>query len=215
MIAFAYCHTGPKMSAMYSGLVEGLVKNIREVMPEETILFLTDDHTPIFKGVNQVLRIPRTMGLMTWRLKCHQMAHEMAKEIIFVEPDVRFRESVTADFTGEFDIAVTTRESVVTLDNERLNTPFTLGMTFSRSGEFWRQAKLHCQTLSNKDQDWFGDMLSIAHVIEHCGFGIKYLDGAIFNHVVNDPNKPTDAKVLHYKGKRKSWLFPQAQECAA
>lgn len=212
MIAFAYCHTGPKMAALYSGMVEGLIKNVREVMPGESILFITDDHTPLFKGVSQVLRIPRTVGLMTWRLKCHQMAHEMANEIIFVEPDVRFRESVLDAFTGEFDVAVTDREQEVLLENERLNTPFTLGMTFSRNAEFWRQAKLHCQTLSPKDQDWFGDMLSIAHVIEHGGFGVKYLDGAVYNHVVNDPSKPTDAKVLHYKGKRKAWLFPMVEE---
>lgn len=213
MIAFAYCHTGPKMSAMYSALIEGLIKNVREVMPEQTILFLTDDDTPIFKGVNQVLRIPRSVGLMTWRLKCHQMAHEMAQEIIFTEPDVRFCSPV--EFSGDFDIAVTTREQEVTLENERLNTPFTLGMTVSRSGEFWRQAKLHCQTLSPKDQGWFGDMLSIAHVIQNGDFKVSYLDGSTYNHVVNDPNKPTDAKVLHYKGKRKTWLFPLAQECAA
>lgn len=213
MIAFAYCNTGPKMTALYSGLIGGLIKNIREVMPEEQILFLTDDHTPMFKGVNAILRIPRTVGLMTWRLKCHQMAHEMEKEIVFVEPDVRFRAPIQEGFQDEFDVAITSREKDCWLDDERINTEFTFGLTFSRSGEFWRQCKLHCQTLGAEDQDWFGDMLSIQHVIKSGDFGVKMLDGSIYNHVVNDPDKPTEAKVLHYKGKRKAWLFPRAQEC--
>jgi hypothetical protein len=212
LIAFAYCHTGPKMAALYSGMVEGLVKNIKEVMPGESILFITDDHTPVFKGVSQVLRIPRTVGLMTWRLKCHQMAHEMANEIIFVEPDVRFQASVLDGFDGGFDVAITSREPECRLDNERINTDFTFGMTFSRSGEFWRQCKIHCQTLSPEDQDWFGDMLSIDHVVKSGAFNVKLIDGSVYNHVVNDPSKPTDAKVLHYKGKRKAWLFPRASE---
>ena len=199
------------MTAMYSALIEGLVCNIKEVMPDQQIMLITDDHTKV-KGVNHILRVPRTVPLMTWRLKCHQMAHEHSDEIIFVEPDVRFRESVLPYFTGEFDVALTTREPVVALDNDRINTKFTLGMTLSRSGEFWRQAKLFCQTLNQEEQDWFGDMISVGHVIESKDFGVKMLDGAIYNHVVNDPNSPTDAKVLHYKGKRKAWLFPVAVE---
>lgn len=212
MIAFAYCDAGPKMTAMYGALIDGLVRNVKEIMPHQEIMLITDDHTRMMKGVNHVLRIPRTVPLMTWRLKCHQLAHERFDEIVFVEPDVRFQADVMPEFDGDFDVALTTREPVVALDNDRINTKFTLGMTFSRNGEFWRKAKLHCQTLNQEEQDWFGDMISVGHVIEHCGFGVKMLDGAIYNHVVNDPNSDTDAKVLHYKGKRKAWLFPVAVE---
>jgi len=214
MIAFAYSDTGPKRSALYGALAEGMVQNIKEFMPDQEILMLTDDKTPIVKGVNGVLRIERTMQLMTWRLKCHQLAHSMADEIVFVEPDVRFQANIMDDFDRSVDVAVTTREKEVTLDNKRINTPFTLGMTFSRSAEFWREAKLYCQTLTAEDQDWFGDMLSIAHVIDGGKFNVAKMDGAIYNHVVNDPDLPTNAKVLHYKGKRKTWLFPSVEEAA-
>lgn len=214
MIAFAYCNTGPKMSALYAGMIEGLIKNIKDVMPKQQITMITDEHTPVFNGLNHLLRVDRKVGLMTWRLKCHQMAHEMFEEILFVEPDVRFREDVMDGFAGDFDVALTTREPEVALNDERINTAFTFGMTFSRNGEFWRQCKLFCQTLSPEDQDWFGDMLAIAHVVENGAFRIKMLDGAVYNHVVNDPRAPTTAKALHYKGKRKAWLFPQAEEAA-
>ena len=216
MISFAYADTGPKMTALYRALADGMIASASAAMPDEQIVLLTDDTTPVFKGIDKVLRVERTMPLMVWRLKCHQVAHSLGEEILFVEPDVRFNEGVMEVFSNHFDIAITTRESAVTLENERRNTPFTLGMTFSRSAEFWRQAKLHCQTLPEAEQGWFGDMLSIAAVIESSQFNVQKLDGAVYNHVVNDPNEqPTGAKALHYKGKRKAWLFPQAIEEAA
>lgn len=214
MIAFAYIDTTPDNIASYRALVVGMVDSIRKTMPEQEILLLTDDTTPVFKNVNAVLRIPKTMGLMTWRLKCHQVAHSVADEILFVEPDVRLQADVMDVFAKPFDVAVTSRETEVLLENKRINTPYTLGMTFSRSQDFWREAKLFCQTLDEKDQDWFGDMLSIANVIQGGKFNVEVLDGAIYNHIVNDPALPTSAKALHYKGKRKVWLFPKAEEAA-
>ena len=215
MIAFAYADTGPKMTALYRALSEGMIASARAAMPNEQILLVTDATTPPFKGIDKVLRVERTMPLMVWRLKCHQVAHSLGDEILFIEPDVRFNEGVMHVFGVGFDIAITTREQEVMLENERRNTPFTLGMTFSRSAEFWRQAKLHCQTLPEQEQGWFGDMLSIAAVIESAQFNVHQLDGAVYNHVVNDPNEqPTGAKALHYKGKRKAFLFPQAEEAA-
>ena len=212
MIAFAYARAAPTLSAMYETLSEGLVANLRNVFPEEEIAMITDNDTPIIKGINKVLRIERTQPLMVWRLKCHQMAHTMADKIMFVEPDVRFMDNVLREFTDDFDIAITTREDKLKI--ERKNTKYTLGMTFSRSAEFWREAKIFCQSLDEKDQAWFGDLQSVAHVIDGGAFKVKVLEGSIYNHVVNDPSMLTDAKVLHYKGKRKQWLFPQVTEAA-
>ena len=215
MIAFAYADTGPKMTALYRALADGMIASARAAMPDEQIVLLTDDTTPMFKGIDKVLRVERTMPLMVWRLKCHQVGHTLGDEILFVEPDVRFNAGVMEVFSNAFDIAITTRERAVTLENERRNTPYTLGMTFSRSAEFWRSAKIYCQTLPVEEQGWFGDMLSIAAIIDEGQFNVRQLDGAVYNHVVNDPNEaPTGAKALHYKGRRKAFLFPQAEEAA-
>ncbi len=215
MIAFAYARTSPKVAALYQALADGLVANIREVMPREEILMLTDDDTPIVKGVHHVMRIDRSVPLMVWRLKAPQMAHGLADDILFTEPDVRFRADVSRDFPADCEIAVTRRESAGALENKRRNTPYLLGMTFSRSAEFWRDAKRYCQKLPAEDQDWFGDMLAIADTIDRGGYLVAKLDGAVFNHVPNDPAEELTAKVVHYKGKRKAWLFPMATEAVS
>ena len=214
MIAFAYAEAGPKNAAMYRSLISGMVMSIRDTMPDEEIIMLTDDDTPVVKEVNGIIRIPRTMPIMTWRLKCHQVAHAIGENILFTEPDVRFKANVMGEFARDFDVAMTTREEAVLLDNEEINTPFTLGMTLSKSDEFWREAKLYCQTLDAKYQDWFGDIMAIAHVVNGGKFNVEILDGGEFNHVVNDPAEQSDAKVLHYKGKRKNFLFDVIKEAA-
>ena len=211
MIAFAYCDTGPKFTAMYRTLLDGLIPNLRSVMPDEQILMVTDEKSPIVKGINQVLRVDRTMPLMTWRLKAHQMAHQMGEEILFTEPDVRFSANIMAEMPPG-DVVVTTREDEVRLEDCDKDTDFTLGMTYSRSAEFWREAKLICQSLDEKNQNWFGDMIAIAKVIKEGSFNVAMLDGAIYNHVINDPFAKQSARVLHYKGKRKQWLLPHGAE---
>lgn len=213
MIALAYADLTPDRSALYRGLISGLIDNINTVCPGEKLLLLTDDTTPLISGVSQVLRVPRTMGLMTWRLKCHQLAHGVADEILFIEPDVRFSENVMSEFAaGDFDVSITTREAEVILADDRIASNYGFGVMYSKSQDFWREAKLYCQTLSEKYQNWFGDMLAIEHVLDSGQFRVKVMPGAIYNHVVNDPCETSDAKVRHYKGKRKAWLFDQAVE---
>lgn len=212
VIAFAYAYGGNEKSPLYQALCDGLISNIREVMPDREILMLTDENTPAIEGVNSVLRIPMGIPLMTWRLKCHEVAHAVADNILFTEPDVRFQCDMMNEFAGEFDIAVTTRESKVTLDGEDLYVPYTLGVTFSKSQQFWRDAKVCCNGLERKYQDWFGDIMAFAKVIDSGKYNVLTLDGAVFNHVVNDPSEPVTAKALHYKGKRKGWLFDHAME---
>lgn len=208
-IAFAYCESTPELNALYSGLLPGMVKNMRE-MTEAPILQLSDEHTPIVKGVSAVLRIDK-LPLMVWRMKAHQMAHSQAEEIYFVEPDVRLRADVLDVFEQSFDIAITPRETGVMWGDEALPT-YTLGSTFSRSDEFWREAKIYCQTLPERDQHWIGDLRSVAHVIEGGKYRVVELDPSIYNHIPNELVEKSEAKVLHYKGKRKSWLFPQIVE---
>ena len=214
MIAFACAHGGPKTHLLYQALLEGLVKNLREVCPREKLLYVTDDDMPKLFGVD-TMRITRNMPLMTWRLKAHQFAHAHADEILFVEPDVRLRGNIMGEFADkDFDIAVTPREGDVFLEGEKLKAPYTQGTTFSRSPNFWREAKLYCQTLPEKEQGWFGDLYSIAHVID-CGmYRVKKLDGAVYNHIPNDPREVVTAKAVHYKGKRKAWLLPHVMEAA-
>ena len=218
-IAFAYAAVSKGMHMLYSSVAEGMTENLREKFPHLPILMVTDDATPPIKGVHKIFRVDRNVPLMTWRMKVHQMAHQMAEEILFLEPDVRIVDANLMEVFDkkDFDVAITGREIDVMWEGEMISKtcPYTLGATFSRSAEFWRECKLACQKLDAKDQEWIGDMKALAEVVNSGNFKVKVLDGSVYNHVPNDPHEAQTAKVLHYKGKRKDWLLPRATEAAA
>ena len=215
-IAVPYCNAIPQHYELYSALMGGLVENIRSVM-QVAIILITDDEQPAAWGRMHVLRVPKQGPLMVWRLKAHQMAHTLADEILFVEPDVRLSENVFDVFEDQdFDVALTTRICRAKFNGVEFTerAPYTLGCSFSRNGEFWRQAKIHCESLPEDERKWMGDMFSVAAVAKSGVFKVKELDGRVYNRVPNDPQDTDGAKTLHYGGKRKDWLFPRAQEAA-
>ena len=212
MIAFAYANMHDALAPIYRACADGLVANIREVMPQERVLHITDDETEPVRGCD-VLRVKRKVGLMSWRLLGHCMAHGGADEILFTEPDVRFNCNVMDVFKDAFDVTVCGREFRTSLKGVELTDPYTFGMNFSRSGDFWKDTAKYCLTLSPQEQVWGGDMKAVAHVVKGGAYRVKELDAAIFNHVPATMQDKS-GNAVHYKGKRKTWLFPQVAEAA-
>ena len=219
IIAFAYADTIPRLASLYRGLAEGLVKNVNRVMPGVDVVHVADNETPAIPGVNGVLRVNRKVPLMSWHMLCHHFAHTLADEVLFTEPDVRFRDSILHVFDDpDFEVAVTEREvdSIWNLDgtNVKLSdaAPYTLGTTFSRSPEFWKEVTKHCLTLGDREQHWIGDMLSLWAVMQTGRYKVKVIPGPIYNHIPCSREDACDVKVLHYKGMRKEWLFEGVRE---
>lgn len=221
IIAFAYADAIPRLTPIYRGLAEGLCENIKEVMPGTRIVHVTDDATNPLEGPDDRLIVKRDVPLMTWHMRCHQMAQSLGEEVLFTEPDVRFRQEILHVFDDpDFDIAVTEREvdSVWDINGQKVMlsdvAPYTLGTTFSRKAEFWKDVTEHCATLGDKEQHWLGDMLSLWAVMQTGKYKVKVIPGPIYNHIPCSREDKCDVRVLHYKGMRKEWLFTQAREAA-
>lgn len=219
VIAFAYADAIPRLSPIYRGIAEDLVVNIKAVMPGIPVFHVADEKTVPIPGA-EVLRVERDVPLMTWHMKCHREAQSLGDEVLFTEPDVRFRSEILHVFDEPFDIAVTEREvdSTWTIDGQKVMlsdvAPYTLGTTFSRSREFWDDVTKHCATLADKEQHWLGDMLSLWAVMQTGKYKVKVIPGPIYNHIPCSREDSCDVKVLHYKGMRKEWLFPGLREAA-
>jgi hypothetical protein len=218
VVAFAYADAIPRLSALYRGLAEGLCQNVRQVMPGVEIVHVSDKDTAPLEGPHKRLEVARDVPLMTWHMRCHEQAQALGGEILFTEPDVRFRADVLDVFDDDFDIAVTEREVDSTWDVEGQKlmlsdiAPYTLGTTFSRSAPFWGEVTAHCATLRMKEQNWIGDMLSLYAVMQTGRYNVKVLSGPIYNHIPCSRDDACPVKVLHYKGMRKEWLFQGVKE---
>lgn len=221
VVAFAYADAIPRLSPLYRSLAEGLCQNVRTVMPDVEIVHVTDEETLPLNGPHKRLHVKRDVPLMTWHMQCHQEAQSLGGEVLFTEPDVRFKANILDVFDDPgFDIAVTEREvdSTWTLDGKKVMlsdvAPYTLGTTFSRSAEFWREVTEHCATLGDKEQHWLGDMLSLWAVMRRGRYKVKVIPGPIYNHIPCSREDSCDVKVLHFKGMRKEFLFPGVREAA-
>ena len=221
IIAFAYADAIPRLSPIYRTLAEGLCANIKDVMPGTRIVHVTDEATLPLHGPDERLHVKRDVPLMTWHMRCHQMAQGLADEVLFTEPDVRFKSEILHVFDDpDFDIAVTEREVDSTWDINGQKVmlsdiaPYTLGTTFSRSSEFWREVTEHCATLGDKEQHWIGDMLSLYAIMQTGKYKVKVIPGPIYNHIPCSREDACDVKVMHFKGMRKEWLFTEAREAA-
>jgi hypothetical protein len=206
-IAFAYIDVLPDLAPMYRACAEGLANNVWDVF-ELKPLHITNDKTTPIKGCD-VLRVDIDERPMTWRLLAHQYAHALDDEILFTEPDVRFRENILHCFQKEFDVAFTDREEETIYGGEKTTevAPYTQGSTFSRSAEFWADCVEYCKTLPHKKQLWFGDMLAVAHVVKSDKYNVGIFPASKLNHIPKS-KEDTNHPVVHYKGKRKAWLFP-------
>ena len=222
VIAFAYADAIPRLSPLYRGLAEGLCRNVREVMPGTKIVHVADAETDIIEGADEKLDVKRDVPLMTWHMRCHKEAQGIADEVLFTEPDVRFKSEILHVFDDTaFEIAVTEREvdSTWNIDGNKVLlsavAPYTLGTTFSRSQEFWADVEAHCAGLPAKEQNWIGDMLSLYAVMQTGKYKVKVIPGPIYNHIPCSREDKCDVKVLHYKGMRKEWLFTGVREAVA
>ena len=210
VIAFVYADIKTsRLRNVYAPLADGLVENIQSVMPGVKIIHLTDEDTPAVKGCD-ILRIKRKVPPMSWRLIVQSLAHAVEDEILFTEPDVRFNENVLDVFEKDFDVTVADREERAVFRGREV-LPITLGANFSRSGQFWTDCAKHCLTLERKEQIWGGDITSVSHVMPR--YNVLTLPAESYNHVPKT-REDRSGKMLHYKGNRKSWLFPEMKEAA-
>ena len=220
VVAFAYSDSIPRLSPLYRGLAEDLVVNVNSVMPGVPIYHVRDDKTEPIPGAHTLL-VSSDVPLMTWHMKAHREAQALGEEVLFTEPDVRFKADVLDVFDDpEFDVAVTEREVDSTWDLNGTKVllsavaPYTLGTTFSRSRQFWDDVTAHCMTLPAKEQNWIGDMLALWAVMQTGKYRVKVIPGPIYNHIPCSREDACEVKVLHFKGMRKEWLFHGAREAA-
>lgn len=216
IVAFAYADTHKTLVPLYRGCAEGLVENVKTIMPGATVLHIADDDTKAIKGAN-VLRVPRKVGLMSWRLIAHHMAHALEDEILFAEPDARFKFDVRDELRDlGADVTLTDRECDVAWGVTTMKeiAPYGFGVSYSRCPDFWKDAAKHCLKLSEREQTWIGDMLGVKAVFDEGKYNAKITSGRVYCHSPCSENDECDVRVLHYKGARKSWLFPIAAEAA-
>jgi hypothetical protein len=192
-------------------LADAMVRSIRAAMPGVEVFQFSNESSGILHGVSGYFR---KEGKNTKRLRLEHYAAE--GEWLFIDTDCWVQGDLRDVFNREFDIAIANRDgSLLDMEvgsNFMLKMPHNLGVVFSRCPEFWSDALATWEAYEDrtKEEIW-SDQLAVCDTIKAGKFNVLVLDGGEFNLSPKKRDQFVDgAKVLHYKGARKTWMLERA-----
>ena len=190
-------------------LAKRMIASVREHMPDVIITQLTDTRTRALAEVDEVRRIDgANYGYLVYK----HMA-TLPEPFIRLDYDMIVQGDLT-HVLEDTDLAFNTHsDPVVTRSDWGMKYPYATCLWAARNGgkEFAESFRgLHI--ISGRD-DWLGLVPSVNEAIEASTLNIRMLEGYIYNYTPKDRNdRPKEALVIHYKGKRKAWMLPEGHE---
>lgn len=195
-----------------------MVASVRKVLGAVRIVQFTDGNTPKVPGVNNVIRKSfQDRLLMSFRLE--HMADFDHEEAIFLDTDIVVMHDIRFVFERDFNVALTRRGGTIQLlaadpyakyfpsGNVVDYMPYNSGVIFSTANDFWARCLELCRSLPTELQIWFGDQIAIKAVADSGDYMVADLSCDEFNYSpVSAEDRPENAHILHFKGKRKEWM---------
>ena len=195
-------------SSMGYVLADMMIRSAREWMPGVEIVQFSDEKSSKLYGVD---RIERKDGQNIMRLRLEH--YTISGEWLFVDTDLLTQGDVRGVFDSEFDIAVADRVGSILpseIGGEFMSCmPYNLGVVFSRSPEFWREALKRWELFSDTVKaDIISDQLAVCETIKESKFKVKVLPGIPYNlSPMSEEQDTSNALLVHYKGARKFWMM--------
>lgn len=184
-------------------MAQHLIASAKRVMPDVEVWQLTDGDAPKVRGIDGCIRLAGQMPMAVRRMKLHSMLHG---EWLFVDTDVVIQKDIRHVFESPFLVAVTDRVgSLWEHSPDVKDMPYNMGVTFSRSPEFWEEVVKRLQKLEPHLQQWCGDQLVVCQMAKEKLQ--KVLPGHIYNFTPGTRDEDrSHAAIVHYKGSRKDWV---------
>lgn len=202
MIGFLYVDCG---KPDYAAMAENMVQSVIEILPDAHIVQMTSPTTMSIPGISQrVERVVRkdNAPLMIYRLE--HLANLPHEEMLLLDIDVVMQRDPWQVFDTAFDMCFTKRDRDVTVDGKSIAAamPYNIGVMFSRSQQFWREAHRYVQALSPEHQQWWGDQLAVKHLVDSGRYKIHEVSADPYNYSPLVPSEDVRRKfMVHWKGK--------------
>jgi hypothetical protein len=185
-----------------------MVRSVRESM-DCTIVQLSDLSTERVAFVDEIIRLPMKVPLMSFRIKHLSLCPY--SEWVCLDTDVVVRSSLKDVWARDFDAGFTRRppNHPVYFEGRDISheMPFNTGVIFSRSQAFWAECYEWIRRQDDSMQNWWGDQMAVAHVGLQAKYKLLLLPEDQFNWSPSEPLEESNARIWHYKGaQRKEWM---------
>lgn len=189
-------------------LAEIMCASVRQVMPEATLLHMTDSATQQIAGCERQELPYDGERLMTYRLQ-HLAVPD--QPMVILDTDIIVQSDLLPVFERPFDVALTRRDGILMWGGRNIAAmmPYNTGVMFSKCPEFWRTAHEMCKAAPEEMQRWWGDQLCVYNTALTGRFEVLELPCDKFNYSpATEDEDVSDAHVVHYKGAgpRKQWM---------
>jgi hypothetical protein len=208
VVGFLYVDCG---KPEYAAMAENMVHWVREAMQDAYIVHMASPNTVSIAGVSRRINREVTQEnapLMIYRLE--HLANFPYEQMLLLDVDVVMNRDPWKVFDTPFDMAFTTRDRDAIVDGESIarKMPYNIGVMFSRSPAFWREAHAYVKTLPPDHQQWWGDQLAVKHLADSGRYRIHEISSDPYNYSPDLADEDvTDKFMVHYKGARKARLF--------
>lgn|ERR1700690_2363024 len=185
-----------------------MVKSVRECM-DCSIIQLSDLSTEKVPFVDEVVRLPMKVPLMSFRIKHLSLCPYT--EWLCLDTDIIMKRPVTDVWKQDFDVGLTRRkhDHPVYLQGKDISKemPFNTGVMFSRTPSFWAECYEWIRRQTDEVQNWWGDQMAVTHIGLMAKYKLLLLPEQEFNWAPEDIKDESDARIWHYKGAyRKEWM---------
>lgn len=187
-----------------------MVESVNRVMPGVEIVHLTNGACPTIEGVT-VKRLDGDMPMAVRRMTLHSQCDG---DWLFIDSDIILNKDVRDVFDAHFDIAVTDRIGTYMEHTPYGKAmPYNMGVTFSRSAQFWLDVRKFLLMQPAHLQRWEGDQRMVCAMVDRCqdDYDFKILPGRVYNFTPEHERESVEhAAILHYKGGRKAWMLSKS-----
>ena len=188
-----------------------MMASVREHMPNVGLTQLTDMVSRKIEGVDEVRRVDGK----TYPFILYKHMASIPEPFIRVDYDMIFQGDITHVLDEDIDLAFNLHGDQKVEQSWGQAYPYAacLWGAKRRSREFAEDFR--DRHMMSRRNDWMGLIPSINEVIVTGKYKIKALPGNIYNYCPEDRNdRPQNALVLHFKGRRKHWMLHEGSEAA-
>lgn len=180
------------------------------------IVHCTDLTTAQLPDTDEILRSPPDADLGAARLRDLM---RLQGDILSLDYDVVVQQDVSTVFERRFDVALTRREIADPTVSEliRYASPHNMGVIFTRSPEFWTEVYRRYMTHpEHSDWLWIQTATTETAWVMRKKYRVIELPGEIYNYTPAKREESVAGRaIVHYKGRRKEWMVPEADAEAA
>jgi hypothetical protein len=186
-----------------------MIASVRQHMPNVTVTQLTDTVTKKIPEVDEVLRVEGK----TYPYILYKHMSSIPEPFIRVDYDMIFQGDITHILEDDIDFAFNLHGDKRVQETWGKAYPYATCIwgAKKRSREFAEDFRE--RHIVSRRNDWMGLIPSVNEVIVSGKYKVKALSGDVYNYCPEDrDDRPENALVLHFKGKRKHWMLPEGSE---